>query len=185
MRIAHIGLPKTASTFLQLNYFSKFNTKFFSTQDPFKWPLELEFVYLLNKEVEKYSNNWGSLDKIFIDNLKIERKLNSIYIKHKKRAQHFAEISKSIPKIILSSEGLYGLNYNVNIIQMKLLKHCSIDKVIFIIRNQSEWFKSFWKQIIIKEDRFSKYIKPDDIFGSAENNIGYSMNWLYYIKSII
>tara|TARA_Y100001968_G_C19437834_1_gene760814 strand:- start:1310 stop:2257 length:948 start_codon:yes stop_codon:yes gene_type:complete len=185
MRIAHIGLPKTASTFLQLNYFSKFKGSFFSTKDPFQWPNELKFVYLLNKEVEKHYKDWGKHDELLIHNKIIEKKLNYMYIKHKIRAKSFANSNKSIPRIILSSEGLYGINNKVNYLQMKLLKYCSIEKVIFIIRNQSDWLESFWNQIIVKEDRFSKYIEADYIFSSSEESIGYSLNWLDYVKSII
>tara|TARA_Y100001968_G_C19430412_1_gene756691 strand:- start:331 stop:1263 length:933 start_codon:yes stop_codon:yes gene_type:complete len=179
MRVAHIGLPKTASTFLQLHYFNNIKSDFFSTQEPFEWPRELNFVYHLNKEIEKYICMKNGLDKFINEKDDIDNKLNTLYIRYKKEAIEFAARNKSTENIILSSEGLYGITESVNKIHMKLLRYSSIEKIIFIIRNQTDWIESFWKQLIVKEDRFSKFIREELIF-----DIFYSMNWLNYFKSI-
>ncbi len=186
MKVAHIGLPKCASTFLQLTYLSKLTEDFYSTQPPFKWPKELRFVYSMNMEVEQYyqSVNWVNNKITSIGKEKLNIRLDKIYQTYRKQVAIFADITRNKNELLISSEGLYGINKHVNKLQMRLLKEASIGKIILIIRNQVDWMNSFWKQLIIKEDRFYMQIKPENIFCFDYNDLGFESNWLDYVKNI-
>lgn len=184
-RIAHIGLPKTGTTFLQNLYFSKLDQEFFSTQEPFIWPKELKYAFRLNgiyQSIFLKSNFDQKINIKYYD--QIQKKINKSYLESIYQASNFAEKYKKTKKIIISSEGLYGVTNDLNIKYLNLIKKSSFNKIIFIIRNQSDWIKSFWTQLIIAEDRFCKLVSPDTLFSLDSNSYGFNLDWKVYVDNI-
>jgi len=159
--IAHIGLPKTASTFLQSEYFS--NLDGFSCYSPeFHLPKKFKYLFELNKPYDgvlagdfikiRYNHDINiGMDKGFIDH-----SFNDRYI--------------------LSSEGLTGVGFNYiatfwsNMTYLK--KTVGIKKIIFIYRNQGDYCESGYKQFVLRENRWKKLIDINDFWKDDASGIG-------------
>jgi hypothetical protein len=159
--IAHIGLPKTASTFLQSEYFS--NLKGFTCYSPeFNLPNQFKHLFELNKPYDgvfagdlikvRYNHNINiGMDKDFINN-------------------SFGD------QYILSSEGLTGVGFNYiatfwsNMTYLK--KTVGIKKIIFIYRNQADYCESGYKQFVLRENRWKRLINIDVFWKDDASGVG-------------
>lgn len=177
MKVAHIGLPKCASTYLQKHYFSGLSIPFCSTQTGFHWPDDLNWVYSTNalwygdllgetelwprkerehrfqQESGKLMPQWGAATRRFA-------------------GQHTEEA------ILLSSEGLAGLALPVAALHAELLKQAGIGRIMLIVRRQNDYAVSLWRQFLLAEDRFARFIDFPRVF--CEPEIGQSivdMDW--------
>jgi len=159
--IAHIGLPKTASTFLQSEYFPKL--KGFACYSPgFNSPKEFKFLFKLNKPYD------GVFAGDFIRvryNHDINTGMSKDFINYLSRHPY-----------ILSSEGLTGVGFNHiatfwnNMTYLK--KTVGIKKIIFTYRNQVDYCESGYKQFVLRENRWKKPIDIDDFWKSDASGVG-------------
>lgn len=136
--VFHIGLPKSASTFLQKNYF------------PWLDVLYLGKHYHLNERAtrttEVFEKNFkaiSSFSPINLDAAKIEEIRQSIFA----LAQEF-----NVQKLVYSNEGLVG-SYAENFRNGYLIAHClkkifNSPKIILIIRRQDHFLESLYRQAI-------------------------------------
>jgi len=179
--IAHVGLPKTGSTYLQKHYLSKLTLPFFSTQKPFDWPSHLDFVRETNY--------------LWYDDLLSNRIIRD---SQQRRISYSANVHKKIPnwKVdldhfsnshsnwILSAEGLSGLSRDVSSTNMCLLHTSGVRKVIFIFRQQTHWALSLWRQFLLAEDRFARFVPFEDLFGDSHVSGIIDLDWNLYIDSM-
>ena len=68
---------------------------------------------------------------------------------------------------------------------MRLLKQSGATKIIFVIRRQTDFAQSLWKQLLLTEDRFKKYIPFEVLFGGETNEGIIELDWNIYINSIM
>lgn len=179
----HVGLPKTATSFLQKKYFPLGFDHFYSTYPPFDWPKEFDWIRSLN-------HLW--LSSLFNQERLIERSV--IESKFKAETQKYINVwnkncvdweSQQKVNSLLSAEGLCGLSLPVAETIASLLKHAGVRKILFTYRRQSDWSYSLWSQLIMKEDRFAKHVSFEDLFGNSpnpEHDTFIDMNWAEYLK---
>lgn len=182
--VAHIGLGKTGSTYLQRHYFSKLNLSFFSTESPFEWPQALNFIRegntLWYHDINNCSQIFAKDARQDFYRKKIQLRLNK-WLKNTERFK--AEISNEQPWII-SAEGLCGLSSDICALHMPLLQNAGISKIIFITRKQVDYAQSLWRQFLLKEDRFAKFVPFEILFGNGEETGIVELDWNQYIKSM-
>lgn len=182
IRLAHVGLGKAASTYLQKHYFSKIGQPFFSTQPPFIWPENLGFVFETNKvwyedilasstilsrqEREKtYRNYVGSRFEVW-----------------ENAAKKFFVQTETQP-ILLSSEGLSGLSLPIAEHHAKLLKSAGITRIVFITRRQADYAVSLWRQFLLAEDRFARFVPFEALFhADTLGEVVIDMDWIAFIE---
>lgn len=180
---AHVGLSKTASTYLQKHYFSVLSRNFWSTQAPFSWPRELNFIFQGNRLW--YRDILGGAGR---------------YWSRAERSQHYASVTRLLvpewrraarsfaalrdSQWLLSAEGLSGIASDVNALHMSLLKDAGVTKVIFICRQQVSWAISLWRQFLLAEDSFARFVSFETLFGSFEADGVVDLDWNLYIQAM-
>jgi hypothetical protein len=183
MKIAHIGLPKTASTFLQKHYFSKLPFCFYSTQPPYTWPVEFRFIWtthlfwyddLLNKNALKLRD-----ERIHDFRVAVSKELGG----WKKGVRCWARTIER-ESILLSAEGLCGLSVEITHVHMELLRCAGVEKALFVIRRQDEYALSLWRQLILREDRFSRFVKFATLFGCDNDHPIVELDWSRYVEAL-
>jgi hypothetical protein len=182
--IAHVGLPKTGSTYLQKHYFSLLQRTFWSTQQPFSWPHELNFLYA--------GNQLWYQDLIYGDSTILRDERSAMYAaatralvpNWRKNACAFARSTASLDSWLLSAEGLCGLSTDITELHMTLLKDAGVSKVLFVCRQQTNWALSLWRQFLLAEDRFARYIPFEELFGTDREPGVVDLDWNQYIKII-
>lgn len=169
--IAHIGLPKAASTFLQQHYFPNLQKyKFFTPE--FQHSKEFNGIFKLN----------SSFDGIFPgQTARYTPTLN----KHEKK-QLFLNNERSI----ISAEGLFGVGFCPEYTfkkNMNYLKHhYGVTRVILVLRFQLDYCKSLHTQLVLKEKRWSRNININDFWSGDKSTIGdfTSLDWSRYIEDL-
>ncbi|OGU60046.1 MAG: hypothetical protein A2X64_07575 [Ignavibacteria bacterium GWF2_33_9] len=147
--ILHVGLQKTATTFIQLNIFPSLKNSystFYEDKNFYNTPFG-ELLIEIN-EIDKA--NQFHLSKIIEYRIKIENFINE----------------KEVQNIIISCEDLVGIiqliynnkEYFNNEKFSNILKAVMPESKIFlVIRNQADWVESLYNQHIIKQNRFLKF----------------------------
>lgn len=176
--VLHVGLSKTATTFLQLNIFPNIQNIFYmSTSLPECHNNPFKFGWDINRK--DFSTG---VKQIKIDIWE--------FIKYLKKDQ-----------ILFSCEGLSGnwaFNYtNMGQSTIYLREIFGKAKILFVIRDQAEWLESIYKQVVRKqiESVFKKreLIKINDFFnykGNTFHNKGkymgvFNFNWLEFAHCYI
>lgn len=182
MKLAHIGLPKTASTYLQLHYFSSLGLPFYSTQVPFKWPAALDFVYDLNAlwyhDLLRGENIESRRDREDRYQCDIEERLGSWEV-----AAHNFMMAHRHCNVLLSSEGLFGIALPVARVNAALLKLAGVERIVFITRRQTNYALSLWRQFLLAEDRFAGFVPFDALFCAAAPSQGVmDLDWASYME---
>jgi hypothetical protein len=180
--MAHVGLPKTASTFLQKHYFPQISSHFWSTQPPFSWPPELNFVFHGNalwygdllkggkqSSLPERRNRYASLTRSRIAGWR-------------SAAHSFARSRQGSNHWFLSAEGLCGLSQDICALHMALMKEAGVAKVFFVCRQQAGWAKSLWLQFLLAEDRFARFVSFETLFGSSEHEGVVDPDWTHYVQ---
>lgn len=156
----HVGLPKTASKYLQYHYFGQLRgVDFHTTAARGKWPACMDWAYELNNrhDVARPAagpGNGGSGpatdSKAWIE-----------------RAKAWAQ--QLDRPLVLSSEGLCGVSWapwiNNREIAEILAQIFGRAKILFIFRRQADWLDSIYRQLIFREDRFGRYYRFDELYG--------------------
>ena len=180
---AHIGLAKTGSTFLQRNIFPKFNKNYFS--------IDLKFFFPNNFDYIKKTNYFWLQDLKFNYFLNIserrayfKKQTNKHYLNWSLEAKKFSSDYKISDSYFISAEGFCGFSKETCEISMRLLKKAGIKKIIFIVRKQTDYAKSLWRYFLLNEDRFSRYVSFEDLFGNSASDGIIELNWNIYIDKM-
>lgn len=161
---AHVGLPKTATSFLQKRYFPLLPCGYGSTERPYRWPSAFDWVYQLNEL-------W------LIDVLQNKEKLSRTQREKEFMARAATKLDDWAAradrqrgqwegKTLLSSEGLSGFSLPTARVMANLLLGAGVRKIIFICRRQADWSISLWRQMVLKDDRFGRFVSFDYLFGN-------------------
>jgi len=181
---AHIGLGKTGSTFLQKHYFSNLPLNYYSTQPPFDWPPSLQFVTEGNSFWYKDLLN----GRAYLSRSERARRY-ALATNHRLQqwqndARSFSIMQEGKGPWLLSSEGLCGLSAQTNALHMSLLKIAGIKKVIFVCRQQANYVKSLWRQLLLAEDRFARFVQFETLFGNSFQEGIFDLDWNFYIQAM-
>mgnify|MGYP000695738562 CR=1 FL=1 len=127
----HIGLPKTASTFIQIKYFKLLEEEKIIVYNP---PEVIDIIRLLLKN---YNEN--ILDPYLSD---LGSKLADSLVPYKGQ------------KVIISHEGLTALNYSFSYKRNLsfLSKFLGNAKIIIVLRDPCDWCISIYRQSIHQQD---------------------------------
>ncbi|MHC4173989.1 MAG: sulfotransferase [Planctomycetota bacterium] len=171
--ILHVGLPKTASTFLQRHFFPHFSDRQYFVPDRRSWPNEFDWIYKINRPFD-----------IAMAQLKLLESPPLISKNTKKWLSRGRSFLANINRpILVSAEGMCGVSYaphKNNLFFAQFLKDLfGFSKIIFIFRNQADWCESIYRQLIFEGDRFKKFIKFETLFG-----LDNSQNFLVDIRSL-
>ena len=186
----HVGLHKTATTFLQTKIFP-----FIKEVQVAGYCVETNSNCPLNNLVESYNNIKYKNDSKLIDN---ELKLL------KKEFLNFINQNKE-KNILISNEALAASYRNYNKSSHLYLANCLKNsfnnaKIIYIIRKQSDWLESFYNQYIIKNNAYSSidfggysgFTTLNQFIGYENNsfkNKGFlninDLDWYYMTKNYI
>jgi hypothetical protein len=177
--VLHVGLAKSASTFLQCNYFNYIKGYEYETScrqcgslaSVFNWLFKINKSYDNLSYRKKYLRN----DYPSKSNLNINKAV-------RESATYIANLSRPI---LLSSEGLCGVsyspcrnNYEINLLIKEIFDDC---KIILIVRKQDDWCDSIYRQLVFNENRFGLYIKFSDLYATKPSlkSLSYSgeLNW--------
>ncbi|GEM_PF-4255781 len=183
-RVAHVGLGKTASTFLQKRFFSEIDMPVFSTDPSSHWPEELNWLRSINRVWMKdfYTERlfWSRKEREAYFCAQVDQARESWVLSGKE----FVE--KSGGALLLSAEGLCGFSIPVAKYIGNLLHDIGIEKIIFVFRGQADWSISLWRQLILAEDRFARYVSFEDLFGNMSSDgkcAPLDMDWMGYLNS--
>ncbi len=182
LNIAHIGLPKAASTYLQLHYFAKIGCPFFSTQPPFAWPEELGFVFETNAvwyaDILARSKFFSREER----EQNYQRTVGSSFPKWEMAARRFASQTEGL-SALLSAEGLSSLALPIARHHAALLKPAGIGRIVLITRRQTDYAVSLWRQFLLAEDRFARFVTFDTLFcAAAPGQAVVDMEWSSYLE---
>lgn len=152
--IVHVGLPKTATTFLQNKVFPHAQFKEYLTSNKgnlrqFDWVYECNLPFLP---------------------LRMDRKKKRTRFKSK-----FQKILDTVThanfegSLILSSEGFAGASYdpllNSDLSAKILAQQLPNAKILIVLRRQAEYCVSIWRQLVFKENRFREWIDFNKLYG--------------------
>lgn len=182
--IVHVGLGKTASTYLQ----------------------KIVFPHLV--EPQNYFTSATSISKIcpWIYHVNDKNpKLGLTQTEQKKRlinlhSENIKSIKEFIPAnsgtYIISSEGFVGQSYaplkNAHLNAACIKKQFPNAKILLVLRNQSDYIRSLYNHLIFKLDIFTRYVPFDrfldltthkcDLEGSTSLSILSDFSWLKLVS---
>ncbi len=182
--VLHIGLPKTATTFLQEMVFSKLNDVFFVGYPEVK-KIENTPLFYIN-ELNKHTYNKPELPENELNKLKsdISEYINNLAEKN----------------ILISNETLCGqiISFQNSYKNARFLKEIfNSAKIVFTFRNQADWAESVYNQLMTKHNRYTineeflGYRHGNSIHKMFRYNNGtfeensqiYSFNWFLITKN--
>jgi len=170
----HIGIPKTASSFLQTVLFPRFSDEGFAvstTGDRASWPPELSWVYLTDRPIFSSKNRpWGITTRA------------SEHIRFALTGEWNKPVSGGAgkPHQLISSEGLagWGLNPAVNakIHARQLAKSIPEARVLGVFRRHLDWTESMYHQLVVREKRYFQIpslppVPLNSVFGSTRQSV--------------
>ena len=149
--VLHVGLPKTATTFLQLKVFPNIKNIFY-TGNPNSEIFQTPFKHLRNINQTGFSLSVKTKIHEFINDLKQD-------------------------KTLYSCEGMSGtwrFDYSNNPKNTEYLKEIFPEaKIFFVVRRQSDWLESIYRQVVGREIQsvFKKteLLNIDDFFNFKRN----------------
>lgn len=180
--VLHVGLPKTGTTFLQKRWFPRLTGfDYYSTEPPYAWPDALRWIYELNQAwfmpaclATRATAHFGATA--------VARSVDEHYARWCSEGSAFVA-SLSRPAIF-SSEGLAGHALPVTAIHAKLLHDVfGKAKVVFVFRRQAEWLHSLWRQLVVVEDRFARFLEPAELIEpNAAGNALVDLDWRAFVS---
>ena len=154
IKLIHIGAPKTASTFLQRQYFPKINARYLTS--------DAQTTNLKHQTVFRKIN--GSR---LAPDVSLEKHHYEISRVHS-RLRKVGAVSKLRDYDIISSEGLIGCSYNFMINYKENLKLLAEElgdyKILIVERDVESWMKSIYLQLILREDRYGRFMCVSEFF---------------------
>lgn len=182
MKVAHIGLGKTGTSFIQRHFFNSLEVNFYTT-DNNDWPEEFKFISTTNEAwlSDIYIGNsiYSNLTRVKAFHHVISRNKNDFYDSMEK-----FRIKNDESDYILSAEGLSGLSHEMLQAHLDLLSAAGVEKIIFVCRKQASWAISLWRQFLLSENRFSRFVSFDTLFGNSDLDGVIGLDWDLYIQKL-
>lgn len=158
--------------------------RFFSTEIPFDWPAALAFVRDGNSLWYDDLGGGGEVQSRRVRQYQYTERTRE-YLGHwEDAARSFATSQDGCGPWLSSAEGLCGLSAEVNALHMSLLKLAGVKKVFFVCRQQASWAPSLWRQFLLAEDRFARFVPFETLFGSDEHDGVMDLDWNGYVRAM-
>jgi hypothetical protein len=179
----HVGLPKTATSFLQKSFFPSVlscDEYFYPKKQDYDLGHFFNFVYGLNKVYDPvlpaYCYQPSALSKRSLLRSRDRVKHDLLRLKAKLEARNTNEF-------YISSEGLVGVSWNPllnNKDNIRIISQFFPEiKVLLVIRRQDEWARSLYRQLVFQEDRFCCYLKIEELFPNGVDQL----NWMHIYEN--
>lgn len=152
--VFHVGLPKTGTSFLQERFFPRLGVPF-HTSNGGALPRSMDWVYRIN-------GRW--ID----DRLARERRMSML-------EEIAARAIRAVPELahahaLVSAEGLCGVSHdpllNSGAIARRLAALHPGARAVVCVRDHADWCESIYRQLVMREDRFGRFIPFDRFFAT-------------------
>ena len=157
--IFHVGLPKTGTSFLQERFFPGLGIPFHTTHGR-ALPRSMDWVYRINgrwiDERLPRDRRRSMLEKI------AEREIKAV--------PELASAGTAGGCTLVSAEGLCGVSHdpllNSGAIARRLATLHPGARAVICVRDHADWCESIYRQLVMREDRFGRFIPFDRFFAT-------------------
>jgi hypothetical protein len=161
--VFHVGLPKTGTSFLQERFFPGLGIPFHTTHGR-ALPRSMDWVYRINgrwiDERLPRDRRRSMLEKI------AEREIKAV--------PELASAGTAGGCTLVSAEGLCGVSHdpllNSGAIARRLAALHPGARAVICVRDHADWCESIYRQLVMREDRFGRFI-PFDRFFSTDPDV--------------
>lgn len=157
--VFHVGLPKTGTSFLQERFFPGLGIPFHTTHGR-ALPRSMDWVYRINgrwiDERLPRDRRRSMLEKI------AEREIKAV--------PELASAGAEGGCTLVSAEGLCGVSHdpllNSGAIARRLAALHPGARAVICVRDHADWCESIYRQLVMREDRFGRFIPFDRFFAT-------------------
>lgn len=157
--VFHVGLPKTGTSFLQERFFPGLGIPFHTTHGR-ALPRSMDWVYRINgrwiDERLPRDRRRSMLEKI------AEREIKAV--------PELASAGTAGGCTLVSAEGLCGVSHdpllNSGAIARRLAALHPGARAVICVRDHADWCESIYRQLVMREDRFGRFIPFDRFFAT-------------------
>ena len=154
--VFHVGLPKTGTSFMQERFFPRLGIPFHTTHGG-ALPRSMGWVYRIN-------GRW--ID----DRLPRDRRRSMLEEIAAREIRAVPELAGTGAPALVSAEGLCGASHdpllNSGAIAQRLAALHPGARAVICVRDHADWCESIYRQLVMREDRFGRFIPFDRFFAT-------------------